>query len=331
MTLPSAVHPFRFGDLPPDLVRTVFETSAEASDHFASSISCLSKEVKLWVEPILYRHIRINDPRTLSLLHRTITSEISSKSTSFFRTHVRSIYVVNRWIEGLIQVLDILSACSSVTRLGTIIFIPPHLDAWRAGKHDAWKGLRPTRISINPCLFTPTHRHFRFTAGGTEPASTCNLNPLFTNVTHLEISWIAVTVWSWPSLPLLTSLPHLCIAATPGIEPVDCAVRNLREALPWLPPALVVCVLALPHVTGFYYRNDVKQIVLENGWRLDPRVVVAVPNEYYKRELMKGSDGVWIKGEVVYRWDDERDRPGNEDAFWEDAASMVQRRKDANV
>ncbi|KAF5311637.1 hypothetical protein D9611_009515 [Ephemerocybe angulata] len=214
------------------------------------------------------------------------------------------------------------------------------MDDWRVGNHAVWERLRPTRLSISHGLFMPTHRHFRFTTGGPGPASTCNLNPLFTNVTHLEISCQSLTLaeelaadvtWSWPSLPLLTSLTHLCYSAEYISNPVGWAVRNVRMSIPWFPPSLVVCVLALPLTTGFNYsyRGGLKETILKNGWRLDPRVVVAVPKVYYKRELMKVPEGEWIKDEVVCRWDEERDRPGNEDTFWEDAASMVQRKKDA--
>ncbi|KAF6747830.1 hypothetical protein DFP72DRAFT_918365 [Ephemerocybe angulata] len=354
-SLPADLHPFRFGDLPLDLVRTVFETSAETCNPSALSIACLSKEVKSWVEPILYRHIPINNPRTLSLLHRTITSDTSSKPASFFRTHVKSICIGDRWMDKVGQLLDILSACSNVTRLstiGTIILVPSHMDDCRVGNHAVWERLRPTRLSISHNLFMPTHRHFRFTTGGPGPTPTCDLNPLFTNVTHLEISCLDLTLeeelaahdvsdWSWPSLLLLTSLTHLCIAPRFITNTVGWA----DESIPWFPPSLVVCVLALPLCPGliqvidyYRFRGGAKENILRVGRRLDPRVVVAVSKasynfyyDYYKEEMMDVPEGEWIKDEVVCRWDDERDRPGNEDTFWEDAASMVQRRKDAKL
>ncbi|KAF6743875.1 hypothetical protein DFP72DRAFT_931145 [Ephemerocybe angulata] len=321
---------FRFRDLPDDLIRTVFEASANNRDEFSWSLVRVSKTVRSWVEPVLYRNISLDHMKPLHLLHDTITSYSSSKPSSFYSAHVRRLYFGDPWVMQLRKVINILLACSNVTRLSATMLVPGAADDCLVGNHKVWEALRPTWLTINPCLFSPTHRHFRFTAArGSDITQTCN--PIFTNVTHLELYFIRPSgdiAWSWSTLSLLSTLTHLCIATISGHRALDCASWNLRAALPWFPPALVVCVFAIPRMNSHFPPNE-KQLVLNNGWRVDPRIVAAVSREYYMSELEKGPEGAWIEDEAIYRWNEHKDRADDDDAFWERAVAMVQRRREA--
>ncbi|KAF5339148.1 hypothetical protein D9611_011166 [Ephemerocybe angulata] len=327
---------FRFGDLPDDLVRTVFEVAANDCDKFAWSLAYVSKAVRSWVEPILYRQLPIDSQKTLLHLLSNVntTAPLSSKPPGFYRSYVRRIYFGDRYNQGLKGITDLISACPNVTRLSAITMANPNLPVHEmdclVGNHATWDLLRPTWLTISPCLFVPSRRHFRFAAD-----SGSNYNPIFTHITHLELTWITRThdvTWSWSSLPLLTALSHLCISSTPRNDALTCAARNLRAAMPWFPPTLTVCVFAFPRLTWPFVRTDAKQLILENGWRLDPRIVAAVPRAYYMHQLETiDSGGTWIKDEAICRWDGEYQRVTHEEDFWEQAVAMMQRKRDEKL
>ncbi|KAF5339383.1 hypothetical protein D9611_009801 [Ephemerocybe angulata] len=171
---------FRFQDFPSDLTRSIFEASAEDLNW---GCALVSKMVKSWVEPILYRQIILDKPTTVSLLHRTIVSSVSSKPPHFFASHVKSLGVFfsnDSWEE----LMEILATCSGISRLEFTMYLDEDLnrDDLRVGRHRAWEHLRPTSLHIPGTLFLPTHRHFHFL-----PWEGKTLNPIFTRITHFEI------------------------------------------------------------------------------------------------------------------------------------------------
>ncbi|KAF6758929.1 hypothetical protein DFP72DRAFT_164565 [Ephemerocybe angulata] len=305
---------FRFQDLPGDLIYSVFEAAADDAEKPNWNCALVSKRVKTLVEPMLYRHIVLNTYKGMELLHRTIVYP-SSKPSGFFSTHVKTLEIgaCSSWPD----VFDILSA---VPHLSALYFRIKTRDSiehsdLEVGRHPVWEVLKPKRLCIANKSFLPSHRHFHTSRCGNVGAS---LNPLFTNVTHLELPWGPPgESWACPSLSQLTTLTHLCFSAPPTLSGIhDAASDIVKEAIPHFPIALIVCVFSIPFTQWFV---NARELVEATGGRLHPRVVVAV-SEYYYNSIL-GSE--WIKKRAIWRVTSVCEGRLHEDAFWERAEAKV--------
>ncbi|KAF5313454.1 hypothetical protein D9611_008672 [Ephemerocybe angulata] len=277
----------RFRDVPDDIACRILELAAEDQ---AVCYNCvlLSRKAKVWVEPLLYRDIAIDSRTRLSNLHRTVQSH-PTKSSDFFSSHVRSLYIRGghpRW-----KLLDgVLKACQKVQKLGLVFLGDSLLDD---DDDDAWREIRPQMLSLPMTLFKPTHRHFRLKLDAVQPS-------IFANITHVELivnNTLGPESWSWSSLADLKTLTHLCLSTlSVKTECLEVARDHIATATPFFPHSLVVCVLAIQ-----YARLDWGlQRLLEDGrWNIDDRVVVALTESYYDRR--RGTEGEWIEKEVVRR------------------------------
>ncbi|KAF5320241.1 hypothetical protein D9611_011380 [Ephemerocybe angulata] len=301
---------FRFEDLPGDLVYSVFEAAADDAEKPNWNCALVSKRVKIWVEPMLYRHIVLNTYKGMELLHRTIVYP-SSKPSGFFSTHVKTLEIgaCSSWSD---MFNDILSAVPHLSALYLCIMIEnPDL---KVGRHPVWEVLKPKRLCIANKSFLPSHRHFHTSRCGNVGAS---LNPQFTNVTHLELRWAPPSEsWAWPSLSQLTTLTHLCFSAHPTLSAIHAASDIVKEAIPHFPISLIVCVISIPFTRWFV---NARELVEETGGRLHPRVVVAVSAYYYNSI----SGGEWIKKRAIWRVTSVCEGRLHEDAFWERAEAKV--------
>ncbi|KAF6758931.1 hypothetical protein DFP72DRAFT_887051 [Ephemerocybe angulata] len=303
--------PFPFYELPEDLVYSIFEALASDTKGLGCHCAQVSKQVQRWIEPIIYRHIHLTSAPKMTLFHRTVVSH-PCKSPDFFSKHVKTVSVsgISTW-EAL---LEILYACQGVERLELAgAFLHDDLESRspvKIGASYVWKMLRPRTLRVPGVLFLPENRHFRLTRDSP--------NPIFGNVTHLELSISPATKnWNWSSLSRLKKLTHLCLASSPSVAAIQLTAEYLREAIPHFPPTLVVCAFAIPYTL---WHPDSQRLVEENS-DLDERVVVAV------KYAQASPDEEWARM-VTWRYSNGDDLEVlSWSSFWKRAEAMVSRRR----
>ncbi|GJJ14575.1 hypothetical protein Clacol_008840 [Clathrus columnatus] len=96
-----------FNDLPQDLVRLIFEHAAVMSSKAAISLTLVSRQVRGWVEPILYHTVVLWTSQSVNLFR----VPFNSKPMSFFAHHVRNLFINGKY--GM----DIILACTNLKRL----------------------------------------------------------------------------------------------------------------------------------------------------------------------------------------------------------------------
>jgi len=106
MLTPSRPHR-TFIDFPPEIIRLIFEHAAVMSRHTSLSLTLVSKEVRGWVEPIIYRTVILWTSHTVDLFRVAF----DTKPRSFFATYVKNLFINGKY--GA----DIILACSNLERL----------------------------------------------------------------------------------------------------------------------------------------------------------------------------------------------------------------------
>ncbi|KAF9022887.1 hypothetical protein BDZ89DRAFT_1137075 [Hymenopellis radicata] len=118
------VHALSYGDLPIDIVRLIFETVAFMHPPAAVNLVLVSKMVRRWIEPILYRTVELRTFVALQSFSRCISSR---NDHTFFARHVKSLclgdMVTGQFLDEPIGILDwdyscaVLTACVGVHRV----------------------------------------------------------------------------------------------------------------------------------------------------------------------------------------------------------------------
>ncbi|KAF5320301.1 hypothetical protein D9611_011373 [Ephemerocybe angulata] len=314
----------RFQDLPEDLARVIFEESAADPDIPGWACARVSKKVQAWVEPILYREVIVEDHISISLLHNTVLSH-PTKPESFFSLHVRTLCIYSQEYDTADDIIfDILSACPNLTQLDLSNRARRRREDLKVGAHPSWNRPRLKRLRMPELYFPPSHRHFRFAEGQ-------NLNPIFANITHFELHLYSPVIipWDWGSFQYLPFLTHFCISMTPAEQAVSRAASDLRSAVPYFPPSLIVCVFYIPNTISVWL-TDFIPLVQENGRKVDERVVVALDEAYYLM-LREGHPCSWLEDEATWR-PRSVDKVASERkdylrAFWERAEAVITRRR----
>ncbi|KAJ7766847.1 hypothetical protein B0H16DRAFT_1522606 [Mycena metata] len=75
--------------LPLDLEREIFETTALSYPGTLPTLLRVSRRVLVWIEPLLYRALRADSPKTAAAIERAM----ELKPPSFFSDNVRSLYI----------------------------------------------------------------------------------------------------------------------------------------------------------------------------------------------------------------------------------------------
>ncbi|KAF8581794.1 hypothetical protein K439DRAFT_1662123 [Ramaria rubella] len=96
-----------FFNFPPEIVRLIIELAAAMCPHMTLTLTLVSKEVRAWVEPVLYHTVILWTPRTVELFRVVF----AAKPPSFFTTHVKNLFINDG------SGTDIIQACSRVERL----------------------------------------------------------------------------------------------------------------------------------------------------------------------------------------------------------------------
>lgn len=300
-----AHHPpnFRLLDLPEDIGRSIIEICAQDSQ-WMTICARVSRILKAWVEPILYRDLVLDTYHAMGLIHRTILDH-PSKSPDFFARHVKSVLI--NCCPSWEQVMGVIEACSGVDTLRYHLWLQEGVrDDIRA--HPAWKSLAPSYLVIPPNIFLPSSRTFDL-----------KTNPIFSNVTRLDMYWDTKAKWSLDKLASLRNLEQFCITTSPSSseENIEESERAIRAAIPFFPASLRVCILSIPWTQ--WHSDNARNIVTRNS-RLDHRVIVAV-DEYYWG-LVFGTER-WIEQAIWRHASGESARVDDTEEFWKRADAKV--------
>ncbi|KAJ2925633.1 hypothetical protein H1R20_g11460, partial [Candolleomyces eurysporus] len=197
-----------FPDLPQDIGRIIFEIAASLDLQTGAFCALVSKQVKTWVEPVLYRYIRIKDRKSLEYLSRTIRKPDSTKPHAFFASHVKSLAFIGpgSGIGGDVDSLSILKACRGVESLylwSNIWVRSREKSKFQRFFTSPSTTLSPRRLFIRHALSSPRDlSHFG--------------HAIFRNLTHLEVD--VRDKWKWETLKQLDRLTHLAIEAEYGMR-----------------------------------------------------------------------------------------------------------------
>ncbi|KAJ7636421.1 hypothetical protein FB45DRAFT_906604 [Roridomyces roridus] len=188
--------------LPPELEREIFDIAATAAPNMVPALLRVAHRVLEWIEPHLYRHMRISFHNPAYLL--ALGHALDRKPLDFFAHTARylsvstagsygscDLAVVERLLGACTGINDIFFNLSSyyVNRLPPILSVLTHL--------------RPTHLSILGRPPVSGAFHFRL--------------PFFQSLTHLQLldhgpnSALSRTWPHWPALAKLPFLTHLAV------------------------------------------------------------------------------------------------------------------------
>ncbi|KAF6741910.1 hypothetical protein DFP72DRAFT_941091 [Ephemerocybe angulata] len=336
MTIPT--RPFPFQDLPEDIARSVLEIAAENLRGAGLALTMVCKTVQAWTEPYLYRHIEVDTSAVAGRLHRTI---LSHKRPQIFALYVKSLSISH--YSSWNAILDILDLCTGLNRIELHeVYMPQGAGVdvgVKIGKRQVWDKPRPKRLLLPASMFLPERMHFRCFNHGQEA------NPIFTNVTHLELlcTTETLTSWTWSTLFKLTKLTHLCLDTPPSLESTGLAEQLLASTISYLPSSLLLFVLSMPFSqykplsstsstdsrkadsskAVRQWLNSSRQLV-EGSSGLDARLVFAVDKCHYD-----GWPGETWMSHVIWRYvtGPEARQDSDSGAFWRRGEVMIGERR----
>ncbi|KAF8178345.1 hypothetical protein K438DRAFT_1844381 [Mycena galopus ATCC 62051] len=166
--------------LPPELERQIFEIVALSRPKYIPTLMRISKRIKYWVEPLLYRVIvlsphdlyrysRVEDAKSFPPLTTTdLLDHISVKSPSFFGSSV-----IHFYFDGDIPISTLDAILGARLGIDNLVFAPGTYNAHYQQLLGRLRCLRRLAIYLRS-LFQGSGA-FNFTV------------PLFCNITHLEI------------------------------------------------------------------------------------------------------------------------------------------------
>ncbi|KAF6755739.1 hypothetical protein DFP72DRAFT_896330, partial [Ephemerocybe angulata] len=316
-------------DLPDDLIRSIFEATAE--DQHKPNWACarVSKAVHSWVAPRLYRHVFARDDQILFLLHRTLEPllKISHPRPEYDFQRVqhawRGVQTIHfgggcvNW-DFVLEILSVSSAASSIM----ISQWPQEgeRDDTRVGVHPVWDVLRPKKLFLpyTGMLFSPTRRHFRSTD-----------TPMFANLTHFEFVLFGrreARAWKWASLAGLQNLTHMSIIVLTGtVAETGLALfaELSAEALQHFPPSLLAFIIDISLARWILNPRQIIQMVTREK---NDRVVLAIDKDSYLKELATGEEGKWVVRDVIWRVPMFGRRRADDD-YWARAGALIRRRR----
>ncbi|KAJ6448558.1 hypothetical protein C8R47DRAFT_1227015 [Mycena vitilis] len=221
-----------YSSLPLDLQRCIFELAALASLHDISKLMLVEHQVKVWIEPILYRVLVLaephRDPRGSSRDFHFVTvsqwdikKPLKSKSHEFFQSAVKSLRIYDPIDSDNMKLL--FTAFAGVTNVAI---------HWNAATGvlpalEKLHGLRRLRSALTPLFLG--HDRCEFT------------HALFRNLTHLYLAddWRNMGPMApgfWKGLGKAPSLTHIAFDSIPTGEQVAeiLSVGRLRCIIFWV-------------------------------------------------------------------------------------------------
>ncbi|KAF8196574.1 hypothetical protein BJ912DRAFT_923403 [Pholiota molesta] len=237
---PDHRFPITISRLPAELEREIFDIAVSEAPQCIPSFVLLARRFRIWYEPELYRIIRSGEGKVIPPLyhdHRRRTPvlqllklKVPPKEESALRLDrlqhfgpwVRHILLQNRPAHEIQQVLD---ACPHVADLA--LWIVHGACTPLIGTLERLPALR--RLSFDPTAFfvsVPTSGGGGGGGGAADDFSIAFAQPMFRNLTHLEIINVSSSWAKWRQLALLPRLTHLALANVADQHFID---RILQE------------------------------------------------------------------------------------------------------
>ncbi|KAF8965568.1 hypothetical protein BDZ97DRAFT_1918129 [Flammula alnicola] len=208
-SIPQSLHISR---LPFELEREIFEIAASSFPQCIPTLVVVARRVRVWFEPELYRIVRSGEGRVIPPLYagtgerhtRNTERDIDIDRLRQFGPWVKHILLQNRTSGEIKQVLEF---CPNVHNLALWII------------HGSCTHLVPIleKLPLRRFSFDPTYFFENYAPDLSIPFD----QPLFHNLTHLEII-NATSSWSkWRQLALLPKLTHLALAGIVNQHLID--------------------------------------------------------------------------------------------------------------
>ncbi|KAJ7058916.1 hypothetical protein C8F01DRAFT_1371066 [Mycena amicta] len=248
---------------PPELERIIFETAAWNDPPTMQSLVLVAHRVCIWIEPLLYRVVRIADKKSLSRIQNLI-----QKKPALAKKHITHLAVTTQSGPEFPRrreiIHPILTACPHISNL----FLPFYM-IYPALLDDLQVLTHLTRLSVDlPDLLS-------FWDGTTVPPTTGQL-AVFQLLTHLNlfggVGRELLRMINNTTFPALTHIAH----RNTFIEDVP---RGILQTYPTL--QLLVC----------YYSPDSEGPALELETRLNDPRFCAVECGLYKQDWEQGAWG----------------------------------------
>ncbi|KAJ7766741.1 hypothetical protein B0H16DRAFT_1522391 [Mycena metata] len=178
--------------LPLDLEREIFETAALLYPGTRPTLLRVSRRVLVWIEPLLYRALRIDSPKTAAAIKRAM----ELKPSIFFSDNVRSLYISSFCGWPNQTRCAFLRLCPNLVSLSLGVTLPP-------------------TTAILPVLEGILHvRKWRgslwhlFGEADPDPG-----HPFFRTITHMDLLRLTHASFSSTLLSLgqMPALTHLCL------------------------------------------------------------------------------------------------------------------------
>ncbi|KAJ7166553.1 hypothetical protein C8R43DRAFT_986328 [Mycena crocata] len=261
--------------LPPELERQIFEITAILQPKAVPTLIRVARRVRLWMEPSLYKVIRISAGESKRDADNAILRAVDNKPVDFFANATRRMWLStfslhffgtrprNPWSEAeLTRVLHVCTGVKDIMIMGDIVK-PPLLSLVAA--------MRPTRVSM---LVNVTFADGLIDFGA----------PFFSRATHLHFSDLEDMMtadWpDWLTLARLPALTHLAVYC----KGLDALLPRLLAALPNL--AVLIA-----------FTEDTEGTVLQHVKTPDIRLVVIEPTNGFMDEWASGGEDSWSRAD----------------------------------
>ncbi|KAH8804108.1 hypothetical protein DL96DRAFT_1631891 [Flagelloscypha sp. PMI_526] len=288
-----------FANIPVEVARLIIE-NATSNQSTATALSCVSREIQLWSDSVLFRNIVIESTNwTTDSIARFVRSYISDNPSPRIyraRSFVKTFAVKQSKDNGDDQILRFVSLSSAIHTfcLWTINLTPPFftLDI---------PSLR--RISF-PC-FNGIPKTFK--------------DPLFHSITHLELGGLdhsydeGLTFWN-KGMSSMPSLTHLIL----NVEE-DC-ISFLLNIVARIPSQLELLLVLHP--------GELKNRL--SGVPFDERVIMGVLVRFGEPPLVNGPDeeDLFLIASVWHSWSGQIPE---ENTIWARAERMLKKKREKQV
>ncbi|TFK74632.1 hypothetical protein BDN72DRAFT_955630 [Pluteus cervinus] len=181
---------FKMPELPEDIERLVLEYTALLFPEMTLQLIMISRSVKRWIEPLLYRNVILKEIN----MARQFIHTLNRRPREFFLTYVRGLCLPYSVTNE--EATQILKACANVSALSFWVFADQVMD--------------PTLDAI--CQLPLTVLGMRLEAFNGTLLEEPEISKMpYRNITHLDIYddksvWLS---WTWEGWDAFTALTHL--------------------------------------------------------------------------------------------------------------------------
>ncbi|KAJ7154284.1 hypothetical protein C8R46DRAFT_448694, partial [Mycena filopes] len=227
--------------LPLELEREIFETAALSSPNTILTLLRVSRRVFIWIEPLLYRALRVDSPVTAAAIERAM----QTKPPELFSDNVRYLYLSKQSDWSFQTACVLVQLCPNLVSLFFDSGWPkpsllPILD--EISRLRMWHG--------------SLRRLF-----GDDPVDLGR--PFFRTITHMDISYAPRLTDVVPSIVALPALTHLAVYVLFG-EYWDAVSQILEES-----PRLHLLLVCYPKARSLRTIPDVRCIAVAEGVQWD--------------------------------------------------------------